>query len=53
MLDSVITTASFSPAHRLGIRRVWINRLGERPDDPSVPQDVLPDLRGLPGVVAS
>lgn len=35
------------PAHRLGLRRVWINRQGERPADPSVPQDVLPDLRGL------
>ncbi|MER6942437.1 HAD family hydrolase [Nonomuraea sp. NPDC000554] len=41
------------PAHRLGIRRVWINRLGERPEDPSVPQDVLPDLWGLSGILAS
>jgi len=35
------------PAHRLGLRRVWINRLGERPADPSIPQTVLADLRGL------
>ncbi|WP_205304646.1 HAD family hydrolase [Nonomuraea montanisoli] len=35
------------PAHRLGLRRVWINRMGLRPADPSVPQDVLPDLRDL------
>lgn len=35
------------PAHRLGLRRVWINRLGETPADPAVLQDTLPDLRGL------
>ncbi|MEV0617854.1 HAD family hydrolase [Nonomuraea sp. NPDC050404] len=35
------------PAHRLGLPRVWINRLGEEPADASVVQRVLPDLRGL------
>ncbi|TDD48082.1 HAD family hydrolase [Nonomuraea terrae] len=35
------------PAHRLGLPRVWINRLGERPADAQVVQGVLPDLRGL------
>ncbi|WP_043634853.1 HAD-IA family hydrolase [Nonomuraea candida] len=35
------------PAHRLGLPRVWINRLGERPADASVIQRVQPDLRGL------
>ncbi|GAA3150666.1 HAD family hydrolase [Nonomuraea roseoviolacea subsp. carminata] len=35
------------PAHRLGLRRVWINRQDVRPADPEVPQDVLPGLRGL------
>ncbi|TMR92666.1 HAD family hydrolase [Nonomuraea basaltis] len=35
------------PAHRLGIRRVWINRLGERPDDETIIQKALPDLHGL------
>ncbi len=39
------------PAHRLGIRRVWINRQAERPKDPSIPQEVLPDLHGLLAVV--
>ncbi|MEV0199941.1 HAD family hydrolase [Nonomuraea sp. NPDC050691] len=39
------------PAHRLGLRRVWINRHDVRPADPSVPQDVLPDLRGLAGLL--
>ncbi|MBF8185891.1 HAD-IA family hydrolase [Nonomuraea sp. K274] len=39
------------PAHRLGIRRVWINRLGERPADESIIQRTLPDLRGLPAAV--
>jgi 2-haloacid dehalogenase len=34
------------PAARLGIPRVWINRLGA-PDDPSVADAVLPDLRDL------
>ncbi|GGS93926.1 HAD family hydrolase [Nonomuraea spiralis] len=35
------------PARRLGIRRVWINRHGERPADAGVVREVLPDLRGL------
>ncbi|RVX37760.1 2-haloacid dehalogenase [Nonomuraea polychroma] len=35
------------PAHRLGIRRVWINRLGERAPDETIIQTVLPDLHGL------
>ncbi len=39
------------PAHRLGIPRVWINRRGERPPDPSILQETLPDLHGLPAVV--
>jgi 2-haloacid dehalogenase len=34
------------PAHALDIARVWINRLNEQ-DDPSIVDDVLPDLRGL------
>jgi 2-haloacid dehalogenase len=34
------------PASELGIRRVWINRLGE-PDDESLADAVLPDLTGL------
>ncbi|TMR23023.1 HAD family hydrolase [Nonomuraea turkmeniaca] len=35
------------PAHRLGIRRVWINRRGERAPDETIIQTVLPDLHGL------
>ncbi len=35
------------PAHRLGVRRVWINRLGERAPDDTIIQRVLPDLHGL------
>ncbi|MDP4504547.1 HAD-IA family hydrolase [Nonomuraea turcica] len=35
------------PAHRLGIRRVWINRLGERAPDETIIQKVLPDLHGV------
>jgi 2-haloacid dehalogenase len=38
------------PAHDLGIRVVWINRLQER-QDPPLPDAVLPDLRGLPETV--
>lgn len=34
------------PARELGITRVWINRLDE-PDDPSICDAVLPNLRGL------
>ncbi|WP_156325635.1 HAD family hydrolase [Nonomuraea sp. SBT364] len=35
------------PAHQLGLHRVWINRNGERPADPAIPQETQPDLRGL------
>jgi 2-haloalkanoic acid dehalogenase type II len=35
-----------APATRLGLRSVWINRLGERPEPP--PTRELPDLAGLP-----
>ncbi|MCK2221506.1 HAD hydrolase-like protein [Actinomadura sp. ATCC 31491] len=41
------------PAHRLGIRRVWINRLGERAPDDSIIQRALPDLHGLLTAVQS
>jgi 2-haloacid dehalogenase len=34
------------PAHELGIRSVWINRLGEEPR--SAPTRELPDLQRLP-----
>ncbi|MBD0281276.1 MAG: haloacid dehalogenase-like hydrolase [Thermoleophilaceae bacterium] len=37
------------PANDLGIRTVWINRLGERGDPP--PTRELPDLRGLGAVL--
>jgi 2-haloacid dehalogenase len=37
------------PAHELGIRSVWINRLGER-GEPAPTRD-LPDLRGLADVL--
>jgi 2-haloacid dehalogenase len=46
-------THDLVPAHRLGIRRVWINRRGERPADPAIVQDELPTLHGLAGVVAA
>ena len=39
------------PAYRLGLPRVWINRLGEEPDDPSVIQHAQPGLRGLRAAV--
>jgi 2-haloacid dehalogenase len=35
------------PAHRLGVPRVWINRHGTRPSDPSIVPHVQPDLSGL------
>lgn len=38
------------PAHRLGIPRVWVNRLGHD-DDPSIVDAVLPDLSGLTAAV--
>lgn len=34
------------PARRLGIPRVWINRIGD-PSDPTLADAVLPDLTGL------
>jgi 2-haloacid dehalogenase len=37
------------PAHDLGLRSVWINRLGERAEP--APTRELPDLRGLAGVL--
>ena len=46
-------THDMVPAHRLGISRVWINRLGERPADPSILQQVLPDLGGLLATVSA
>ncbi|WP_345398024.1 hypothetical protein [Nonomuraea salmonea] len=39
------------PAHRLGLPRVWINRLGHEPEDPSVIQRVQPGLHGLRAAV--
>jgi 2-haloacid dehalogenase len=38
------------PAARMGIRAVWINRLGESSDLPRASE--MPDLSGLPGVLA-
>jgi 2-haloacid dehalogenase len=38
-----------APAHALGIRTVWINRLGERGEP--APTRELPDLRGLADVL--
>ncbi|GAA2907685.1 HAD family hydrolase [Nonomuraea rubra] len=35
------------PAHRLGLPRVWINRHGARPSDPSIVPHELPGLGGL------
>jgi 2-haloacid dehalogenase len=46
-------THDMVPAHRLGISRVWVNRLGERPADPSILQQVLPDLGGLLATVSA
>jgi 2-haloacid dehalogenase len=37
------------PAHRLGLRSAWINRLAERSDLPRALE--LPDLAGLPGAL--
>ena len=36
-----------APANELGLRSVWINRLGERSDDGARPDRELPDLNGL------
>ena len=38
-----------APAHQLGIRSIWINRLAERAEPP--PTRELPDLAGLPDVL--
>ncbi|MGW4793613.1 HAD-IA family hydrolase [Nonomuraea sp. NPDC004297] len=35
------------PAHRLGLPRVWVNRHGQRPAEPSIVPHVRPDLHGL------
>lgn len=40
-----------APANELGLRTVWINRLGERPYHGAVPTRELPDLRGLADVL--
>lgn len=40
------------PAHALGIRRIWVNRLAE-PDDPSLADAVLAGLAELPEAVAT
>lgn len=38
------------PAHELGIRRIWVNRLGEQ-DDPSIADAVISGLADLPGAL--
>ena len=38
-----------APAHKLGLRAVWINRLGERSDLPRAAE--LPDLSDLPSTL--
>ena len=40
------------PASELGIRRIWVNRHGER-EDPTLADATLPDLSELPQTVAS
>ncbi|GAA0951727.1 HAD-IA family hydrolase [Nonomuraea longicatena] len=45
-------THDIVPAHTLGLPRVWINRHGERPSDPSIVQETQPDLHDLVGTVA-
>jgi 2-haloacid dehalogenase len=39
------------PAHALGVRRVWVNRRGERGDQRFGPYEELRDLQGLPSVL--
>ena len=39
-----------TPASRIGIRRVWVNRQGEK-DDPSVADAVISGLDALPEAV--
>jgi 2-haloacid dehalogenase len=41
-----------SPTHRLGIPSVWVNR-EDGGEDPAIATAVLPDLTGLPAVIAS
>ena len=38
--------------HELGIRAVWINRLGERLNPKWTPDAILPNLFGLPQLFA-
>ncbi len=38
------------PAHRLGIRRIWVNRLGEQ-DDPTLADAMISGLHELPAAV--
>jgi 2-haloacid dehalogenase len=40
-----------TPAHELGITRIWVNRQGER-DDPSIADAVISGLAELPDAVA-
>jgi 2-haloacid dehalogenase len=40
------------PAHDLGWRRVWINRYGKSGDPAYGPYHELPDLSGLPALLA-
>lgn len=40
-----------APANELGLRSVWINRLGESSREGARPDRELPDLRGLAGVL--
>jgi 2-haloacid dehalogenase len=37
--------------HQLGMRAVWINRLGETGNADWLPYEELPDLRGLPALL--
>lgn len=38
------------PTHRLGIRRIWVNRLGEK-DDPTLADATISGLKELPAAV--
>jgi 2-haloacid dehalogenase len=40
-----------APANELGVRSIWINRLGEESRDGARPDRELPDLRGLSGAL--
>jgi 2-haloacid dehalogenase len=39
------------PAHRLGLRKIWINRRSLPGDDTYRPYDELPDLTGVPALL--